>query len=185
MWIFGYGSLTWKADFEFHRRVVGYIKGYKRRFWQASIDHRGVQQQTWTFFQPGRVVTLVPGDLTDIVWGVAYEVSDELLSEGSSLNIREKSYQERRQETVYAADGASFSALVFIGTSDPSLRLGPAPPEDMARQIARAVGPSGPNSTYLFNLATFMRTEVPHYKDEHLVQLEELVKHLQDTVQIK
>ncbi|XP_018015466.1 putative glutathione-specific gamma-glutamylcyclotransferase 2 isoform X2 [Hyalella azteca] len=179
MWIFGYGSLTWKADFEFHRRVVGYIKGYKRRFWQASIDHRGVQQQ------PGRVVTLVPGDLTDIVWGVAYEVSDELLSEGSSLNIREKSYQERRQETVYAADGASFSALVFIGTSDPSLRLGPAPPEDMARQIARAVGPSGPNSTYLFNLATFMRTEVPHYKDEHLVQLEELVKHLQDTVQIK
>ncbi|XP_065577701.1 putative glutathione-specific gamma-glutamylcyclotransferase 2 [Artemia franciscana] len=169
MWIFGYGSLVWKVDFSYKRKITGYIKGFSRRFWQASIDHRGVPEN------PGRVVTLVPSDnLEDKVWGVAYEITDDRDIE--KLNHREKRY-ELAQEVLFTSlcGTIQLNVNLFVGNCNGPLFLGPASVEVIASQVVKAHGPSGTNVEYVLRLAEFMRTCCPGEEDEHLFEVETLI----------
>jgi glutathione-specific gamma-glutamylcyclotransferase len=150
LWLFGYGSLIWKADFAFRERRPAHIHGWVRRFWQGSHDHRGTPSA------PGRVVTLVrePGACCH---GMAYRIDPRVLE---ALDVREKNGYLREVTRLCfddIADGEATDGLVYLATEDNAAFLGEAPLETIARQIARAHGPSGPNRDYLLNLAEALR----------------------------
>ncbi|CAG0884535.1 unnamed protein product [Darwinula stevensoni] len=174
MWIFGYGSLIWKVDFPYKERMVGYIKGYQRRFWQASIDHRGTPEY------PGRVVTLVPSDDPDAqVWGVAYEIGpDDQDLVNAKLGEREKRYKKLPAVPFYSREMPLLpkEVMVYVGPTDGPLFLGSAPIEEIAARIMNARGPSGENIDYLLQLHEFMKSECPEAPDEHLALIVEAEK---------
>jgi len=147
VWLFGYGSLIFKADFPYLERRPASIDGWSRRFWQGSHDHRGTETA------PGRVVTLAPEDGATC-HGMAYLVTPE---EFAHLDYREKNGYLRLATAIRFEDGSSAEGLVYIATHENAAYLGPASERDIARQIAGARGPSGPNSEYLLELAKALR----------------------------
>ena len=147
VWLFGYGSLIFKADFPFLARRPASIAGWTRRFWQGSHDHRG------TLDAPGRVATLVP-EPGAVCHGMAYLVTPE---EFAHLDHREKNGYLRLATSMTFDDGSATDGLVYIATGDNAAFLGAAPEAEIARQIDAARGPSGPNRDYLFALAQALR----------------------------
>ncbi len=147
VWLFGYGSLIFKADFPFILRRPASIRGWTRRFWQGSHDHRG------TPTAPGRVVTIIAqsGAVCD---GMAYLIAPDVLDH---LDHREKNGYLRLTLEINFEDGSSAEGLVYIAEQNNAAFLGAASELDIARQIANSRGPSGPNRDYLTNLAAALR----------------------------
>lgn len=166
IWLFGYGSLIWKADFPYLERKSAYIEGFERRFWQGSHDHRG------TVEAPGRVATLIPV-AGAVCHGMAYRIDEATLA---PLDRREKNGYLREITPLHFADGTAAQGLVYMATEENPAFLGPAPLADMAHHINDAAGPSGPNRDYLLNLAEALRAL--NVEDAHVFALAEQLRRL-------
>ncbi|MDJ0929078.1 MAG: gamma-glutamylcyclotransferase [Gammaproteobacteria bacterium] len=162
VWLFGYGSLIWRPDFPFLESRRAHIEGWTRRFWQGSHDHRGIPTD------PGRVVTLIeaPGARCD---GRAYLIEPDVFEH---LDHREKNGYTQCDVEMFFADGQA-SGVVYIGVPGNFAFLGDAPMDEIAAQIHRSVGPSGPNAEYLLQLAAALREL--DATDPHVFELERLV----------
>ncbi len=165
-WVFGYGSLIWRPDFPFRERTPARIRGWTRRFWQGSHDHRGVPNA------PGRVVTLVPV-VDEICDGVGYLIEEDVFTH---LDEREKNGYVRHDVRLEFADTDTLG-VVYIAPHDNHAFLGAAPPDDMAAHIHRSVGPSGRNLDYLLELAQALREL--DADDPHVFDLERRVRSLE------
>jgi len=147
VWLFGYGSLIWKADFPYVERRPARIRDWSRRFWQGSHDHRGTPEA------PGRVLTLV-ADPGATCAGMAYLITPEVFAH---LDRREKNGYLRHAVSLTFDDGGHAEALVYIADEGNAAWLGEADEAEIARHVARAEGPSGPNRDYLVHLAQALR----------------------------
>ncbi|SCZ92579.1 BZ3500_MvSof-1268-A1-R1_Chr5-2g07997 [Microbotryum saponariae] len=185
--IFGYGSLLFKPPPYDLESEAGYIKGFKRRFAQDSHDHRGTPEN------PGRVVTLVTEEDWELhrrdepaesghVWGRVYRIPPSQATEiWAYLDHREKDGYTQRRVDVYGLDAQGqevvieHSCRVYVGELDNPSFAGGTPMRELARKIATAHGPSGPNKEYLYLMTRVVRELGPDAKDEYLHQLEGLV----------
>jgi len=165
LWIFAYGSLIWRPDFEFGERRPACVEGWSRRFWQGSVDHRGVPTA------PGRVVTLAaePGVRC---WGVAYRVAEasrQLVLD--NLDHRERGGFDRVDVEVWldAPDADPVPAITYVAPPTNPNYLGPAPIAAIAEQVRRSHGPSGSNLEYALRLAESL--EALGLDDEHVFEL--------------
>jgi len=172
LWVFGYGSLVWNPGFEFDEKVIGFIKDYERVFDLACIDHRGTPEN------PARTCTLEATKGT-ICWGAAYCISGGLEKEKAAMKYlerRECEYDQKSFVDFYSEEDIQKPSLtgVLVFTSSPDKEsnkyyLGPAPLNEMARQIATASGPCGNNRDYLFLLEKAM-ADIGH-ADESVIEL--------------
>lgn len=160
LWLFGYGSLIYKADFPFVERRPASIRHWVRRFWQGSHDHRGTPEA------PGRVATLHQQPQALCV-GMGYLIEATTLA---ALDRREKNGYLRVVTPMQLLDGPEVEALVYIATPHNEAYLGPASELEIARHIARSQGPSGANRDYLLQLAEALRElDAP---DDHVFAIE-------------
>ncbi len=170
-WIFGYGSLVWRPAFPYAQRRAAWIRGFTRRFWQGSPDHRGLPGA------PGRVVTLVAEPDT-VCWGAAYQIEtereDDILD---ALDLRERGGYERHELDLHFQDGGPGDGrargLVYLATASNPNYLGPAPLHEIAQQVLRSRGPSGTNLEYVMRLAEALREMSA--EDEDVFALERLL----------
>ena len=169
VWVFGYGSLIFRADFPFVERRVARISGFARRFWQSSPDHRGTPEA------PGRVVTLIDCPNASLL-GVAYRIeaarAEAVLTE---LDHRERAGYERASVNVefLAAPFGHAPALTYLARAgNPGFTPGASDPQ-IADIIRLARGPSGDNVSYVRRLAQALR-EIGE-DDPHVFAIERLL----------
>ncbi|KAF9475343.1 ChaC-like protein [Pholiota conissans] len=189
--VFGYGSLIFKPPPHVVRQVPGFLKGYVRRFAQASHDHRGTDEN------PGRVVTLVhkeewdkfsesdafPDD--DTVWGISYTIDPAYEAEVRDyLDYREKDGYTMEILDIHGIDDNGVHTVIirdaycYVGRNDNPSFIGSEPLEVLGRTIWKSVGPSGPNKEYLYQLVESVRRLSPNSYDSHLYALEGIVRGL-------
>jgi len=169
LWLFGYGSLIFKVDFPYREKRHARIKGWERRFWQSSHDHRGTPEA------PGRVVTLTeqPNTICD---GMAYRVTPDTFAH---LDHREKNGYLRFFTPLQFPNEPGHAAaqgLVYVAGPENDAFAGPAPLEAMVYQIANSNGPSGANAEYLLMLDEALNDL--GVVDEHVAELAHAVRAL-------
>ncbi len=169
LWVFGYGSLMWRPDFDYVERAEAVLQGMHRRFCVYSFHHRG------TPTRPGLVLGL---DRGGVCHGAAFRVAADL-APGVIAYLRAREqvtgiYVEvQRLITLKDGSGRRVKALSYgVERAHPQY-TGVLPLSVQARIIQGASGRAGVNLDYLLN--TFAHLQSLGIVERELERLKGLV----------
>ena len=174
VWVFGYGSLIWRPEFEFDVKARGLVYGYHRSLCLWSRVYRGTPER------PGLVLGLEPGGS---VHGVAFRIPGAIARrELRALWKREQvtgSYLPRwldvRVEGV-RVDGANIDrvrAISFVMNRAAAGYAGELDRNTLLDTVCSAQGQNGSCADYL--ITTVVSLAEYRIYDRHLARLAEEV----------
>lgn len=168
LWLFAYGSLIWKPEFEAVETRRATAHGWHRAFCMELPRWRGSPDQ------PGQMMAITRGGTCH---GVAFRLADEdRATQIFRMLNRETSYRGDLGNTRWLNAGTvkgPIRALAFWAAPTPGFPFLKLPAEETARRIARACGHIGSNAAYLYN--TVAKLEEFGIRDRNLWQLQQLV----------
>lgn len=145
LWVFGYGSLMWKPEFDFAAREAALLRGRHRALCVWSQVWRGTREN------PGLVLGLDRGGACR---GIAYRVprrdADAVLA---YLDERERvtNVYLRRTVALTLADGRRVAAETYVVDRTHPQYAGRVDAQEAARIIRACTGVGGTNLDYLEN----------------------------------
>ncbi|MDB5523099.1 MAG: cation transporter [Rhizobium sp.] len=168
LWVFAYGSLIWKPEFETVERRRSTAFGWHRSFCIELNSWRGTPQQ------PGLMMALERGGRCD---GVVYRLpADNLVKQIERLLRREMTYRQNanavRWMPTVTAEGPIKALGFWVGPNGDRI-LSKQPLDKVAAILARACGHLGSGAEYLYK--TVLHLEEFGIHDRNLWALQKLV----------
>jgi cation transport protein ChaC len=165
LWVFGYGSLMWRPDFEFVEQVPARLIGEHRALCVYSFDHRGTPEK------PGLVLGLDRGGACR---GIAFRVAatrrhhtvDYLRSREQTTNV----YREVMRSVWLENEARQrVSALAYVVDRGHIQYAGRLSLTEQLRYVQQGHGRSGNNRDYV--LSTVRSIEAQGFRDPQLHRL--------------
>jgi cation transport protein ChaC len=165
LWVFGYGSLMWRPDFEFIEQVPARLIGEHRALCVYSFDHRGTPEK------PGLVLGLDRGGACR---GVAFRVAAKRRGDTIAyLRAREQTTNVYREvmRSVWLENEARqrVSALAYVVDRGHVQYAGRLSLPEQLRYVSQGHGRSGNNRDYV--LSTVKSIEAQGFRDPQLHRL--------------
>lgn len=112
---------------------------------------------------------------------MGYKIAADKVTEVlDHLDFREKNGYNRHETTFYPMDDSEpKKTIVYLANEENPSWNSNHDLDDIAEQIFGSVGPSGKNTEYVYNLCDAMRQYFHNIRDDHLFELEALLKSLE------
>ncbi len=146
-WVFAYGSLMWKPDFDFSERARAHLSGFSRALCIYSWVHRGTKET------PGLVFGLDKGGTCEgFAFKIPYEKRATTIEKLRARELVTGVYREMYEPlTLLKSPQYQKKALFYCAVQNHEQYAGQLTDEEKIRLIKQGVGRSGINTEYVLN----------------------------------